>query len=576
MQPPVLQQEPQRSAWQAGLQQFEPLLPAEQLLLRASVSGAIAKIGLRRPRQPTSDLRLRAEFISYLARSAPRHAVVSGKSLQIVGAYIVGRLDLANAKIRRGMWFYRCFFVSAPRLDGAHVVGSLTFADCSMPSLQAHGCRIEEDFALNAGSTIEGDVILKNAHIGRDLDCERLRILGAARDPSRFVLDGASIAGHALLGNGFEAVGEVRFAAARIGGDLRLSKARITADIDPNGVRGVALNLDHLRTGGSVLLNDGFSAGGQVRLQQVRIKGDLDCTGAAFDVIGDASWGENGATVLLDRARISGSLILRQLQGPLQGASLVDAQVGTLIDDVTAWGQHHVLDGFRYGRFAADAPTDAPMRVEWLSRQSALHVGDDFRPDPWRRLIKVLLRMGRDPSARDVAIARERYMRRAGKVGLDAPAALRWLVRLAHDLFGLFAAYGHRPMRLLAWTIMLWVLCGTVYWQAAQQGALAPSAELALADPRLDKCRTECKELPAAMPAFQPFIYSLDVLLPMIDLQQRRQWSPVRDAYAREVENSIGTPVLRVLMWFEALCGWAAGLTLLIAATGLTNRDRRN
>jgi hypothetical protein len=295
---------PQRTPLQIGLDRFEPLLPAEQLLLRASLNGAIAKIGLRRPRQPVPELRIRAEFIGFLARSGTRDGVVSGKSLQIVGAYIVGRLDLASAKIRRGMWFYRCLFVSTPRLDGAHVVGGLSFSDCSMPSLQAHGCRIDEDFALNAGSTIEGDVILKDASIGRNLDCERLRILGAARDPSRFVLDGARVGGHALLGNGFEAVGEVRLKGARIVGDLRLSKARITADIDPNGVRGVALDLDHLRTRGSVMLDDGFSAGGQVRLQEARIEGDLDCSGAAFDVIGDASWGENAATVLLDRARV--------------------------------------------------------------------------------------------------------------------------------------------------------------------------------------------------------------------------------------------------------------------------------
>lgn len=557
-----------------SLRDFEPLLLAESIVLRAATRGDIAKVGYRRPRTRTPDVRIRAEFLSFLARGGDDAARVVGRRLQIVGACIVGRIDLADATVPMSLWLYRCLLSTAPRLGGAHVRGSLTFADCSVPGLQAEACRIDGHLALSAGCSVEGELLLTRARLGRDLNCERMRMHASGPLEYKLVADGARIGGDVILSGGFEAAGEVRFVGARIGGDLRATDARMMAVIDASDARGVALNLDRSRVGGSVRLNAGFAAAGQVRLQQARIEGNLDCTGAAFDVVGDASWGDNHAALLLDRARVGGSLILRQLQVPLQGASLVDARVGALIDDASTWGQHHVLDGFAYSRFAADAPTDAPMRLEWLARQDATHLGGNFRPDPWRRLIKVLRRMGRGPSARDVAIEREHQLRRAGLIGQGAPPAARWLVRLAHDLFGLIAGYGHRPLRLIALTGVLWLACGGLYWAAADQGALAPSALVALADPQLAKCRPHCAQLPSTLPEFQPFVYSLDVLVPLIDLQQRGHWAPARNAFAPAVEDVIGTPLLRAVTWFEALFGWIASLTLLAAATGLTDRDR--
>jgi len=557
-----------------SLRDFEPLLPAEAIVLRAAESGDIAKLGYHRPRSRTPDGRIRAEFLGFLARGdGDAHA--AGRRLQIVGAHIVGRIDLADATVPMSLWLYRCLLSAAPRLGGAHVRGSVTFGDCALPGLQAEACRIDGHLALNAGCDIEGEVLLARANIGRDLNCERMRMHASGQVEHKLVADGARIRGDVVLGGGFEAAGEVRFVGAHVGGDLRATSARMMAVIDASDARGVALNLDRLRVGGSVRLDSGFSAAGQVRLQQARIDGDLDCTGAAFDVVGDASWGHNNAAVLLDRARVGGSLILRRLQVPLQGASLADARVGTLVDDESTWGQHHVLDGFAYTRFAADAPTDAPTRLKWLGRQDATFLGRDFRPDPWRRLIKVLRRMGHGASARDVAVERERQMRRAGLIGNGAPPMLRWLVRLAHDLFGLIAGYGHRPLRLLALACALWLACGGLYWAASGQGALAPNALFALADPELAKCRPRCARLPDTLPAFQPFVYSAEALVPLVDLQQRRYWAPARHAFAPAVEEVIGVPLLRAMGWFEGLFGWIASLTLLAAATGLTDRDRR-
>ena len=539
------------------LQDFEPLLLAELIVLRAAAEGSIAKVGYQRPRTATPDVRLRAEFLAFLAHGGGEGAPVAGGRLQVLGACIVGRLDLSHTRVPVSLWLYRCVFGAAPLLDGAHFTGSLSFPDSALPGLQADACRIDGELAFNSGCSLHGELRLSRAVIGRDLNCERMHQRMSTKFantlPCRLVADGAQIGGDVILSGGVDAVGELRFQSARIRGDLRASTARLVAEVDAQGVRGAALNLDRARIGGSVLLDAGFSAAGQVRLQRVRIGGDLDATGADFDVVGDAGWGDSAA-VLLDRAQIGGALILRDLLRPLEGASLVDAHAGMLLDDAQTWGTHHALDGFTYTRFGPGTPTDATMRLGWLATQRSGSPGDDFRPEPWRRVIKVLRRMGRDRSAGDVAIGRERHLRRSGLIGLSAPRAMRWLPRLGHAVFGAFTGYGQRPLRLLATMAVLWLACAGVYWAAGENGLLTPIE-------RATPTRT----------ALRPLAYSLDVMLPLIDLRQQRRWAPaLRD-------NQLASPAgaVLVLSWFEALCGWLATVTLLGMATGLTDRDRR-
>lgn len=560
-----------------SLHDFEPLLRAEAIVLSAAARGDIAKIGYRRPRAPTPEVRLRAEFLAFLARGGSAAAPVAGRSLQIMGASVIGRLDLAGATLPMSLWLYRCSFGAAPQLDGARVLGSLSFSDSALPGLQAEGCRIDGELALGAGCSIDGEIRLARSSVGGDLNCERLQFPGGSQPTRtlrrRLVGDGMRVGGDVNLQGGVETVGELRFVGAQIDGDLRASAAHLSADINAAGTRGVALNLDRVCIGGDLRLDAGFSAAGTVRMQQARIDGDLDCSGAAFDTIGDASWGECGSGLRLDRAQIGGALILRGLREPLQGASLLDASVGTLTDDAASWGQDHVLDGFAYTRFGAGAPTDAPTRIHWLTRQAAAHADLDFRPDPWRRALGALRRMGHDASASALVIGRERHLRRIGRIGLGAPPALRWLAHLVHAAWGGFAGYGHRPWRLLGAGALVWLLCGGAYWAAADRGGFAPAA-WAATDARLAACRVDCARLPAGVPAFQPWLYSLDALLPLADLRQQRHWAPARLAIVPQVEPWLGVPALQLLIWFEAACGWALALTWLAGRFGLGDRDR--
>jgi hypothetical protein len=544
------------------LSAFQPLRPAEQLVVRAFVDDDIARVGLRRPLVPSLDIAVRGALIAHLARSGGAGEGLSHR-VQIVGAWIEGHVNLRDASIAESLWFFRCVFDASPRFDGARIAGSLSFPGCLLPGLRADDCTIAGDLALNAGCIVRLDVRLARTTVGRNLNLGRAQLRSGDRVdmqvPRRLIADDARIAGDALLTDGFEADGDVRLVGLRVVGDLRASSARLSGHVNGDGQRGDALNLDLAHVAGSVVLDRGFSAAGSVRLRRARIDGDLDCTQAAFDAFNDMGW-RGAVAFAIDRARIGGSLVLARLKQPLSRATLAGASVGTLHDDDTSWGESLVLDGFAYRQLAAPAPASSGFRIEWLQRQEPAHMGRDFRAQPWHQLIRVFQRMGLPAAARDVAVAREVQLRRVGRVGAGAPQRLRWLPRLAHRMFGLLAGYGHRPWRPLAAMVLVWLGCAAVYTVAAERGAIAPTSTW----------QANERALPLSYPAFNPLAYSLEHLVPFVDLQQRRLWSVTGE---RAAPAGWGTAALFV-SWHEAVLGWAGWLLMALCLISALNRRR--
>jgi hypothetical protein len=261
--------------------------------------------------------------------------------------------------------------------------------------------------------------------------------------------------------------------------------------------------------------------------------------------LGDAAHNHD-ATLILDRARIDGSLVLCSLQTPLLGASFVRARVGTLVDDDTTWGERLALDGFAYSRLGDDAPLDTVFRVDWLERQHPSHLESHFRMQPWRRLIHVLRRMGHDRRATSIALRREHRLRAIGWIGSWAPPMLRWLPQAGHRLLGLLAGYGYRPGRLVGWLAAAWLLCGGAYWMAAQRASMPDHS-------------------PIADGVFSPLIYSLDRLLPWVALGAPHQW-PAGSAWAQ---------AMHWLARIQSGFGWMVVLLLLASLAGWMDRDRR-
>ena len=181
----------------------------------------------------------------------------------------------------------------------------------------------------------------------------------------------------------------------------------------------MALFCDGAKVTGSVLLSEGFEAEGVVRFAGAEIGGDLACTGGRFKTakaapLADKTEPARAAVALsLSSAKIGGTLWLGPASPPnhqhvtlegsldLQGAhaqELIDSrelwQVKEVVTDQGALPCYLHLDGFTYDRFAGVAKTDWLTRKAWLERQRPSHLAEEFRPQPFEQLVKVLRGMG--------------------------------------------------------------------------------------------------------------------------------------------------------------------------------------
>ena len=348
--------------------------------------------------------------------------------------------------------------------------------------------------------------------------------------------------------------------------DLNIREAKLSVlTLAGSNVEG-GINGFGVRVTGSVSLHQDFWSGGPVLLVGAHIGGYLSCTGSIFEP-------SEGDALCVAQALIGGTILLGSGFNARGQMDFSGAKVGGLMDPEVYWPKvgNIVIDGMTIGRFVGDAPTNGAARIRWLERQDKSHLEKDFRPQPWEETIRVLREMGHDEDARVVAIAKQAQLRLAGKV--TAP----WL----HAVWGGLAGYGYRPLRLVGFMIAVLVFCSAVFWAAETQGVFAPTSPVLHTDTVIaSACRvgpdagdaawTRCTQMPDAYTTFQPFWYSLDLILPVVELQQDQDWAP---AVTVNGQNFGLGMVTRWVMWFEILFGWVASLMLIAILTNLVKKD---
>ncbi|MFN3304657.1 MAG: hypothetical protein ACK44A_13175 [Roseateles sp.] len=218
----------------------------------------------------------------------------------------------------------------------------------------------------------------------------------------------------------------------------------------------------------------------------------------------------------------------------------------------------------------------------------------------------MLREMGHAEDARQIAIAFEEQMRVADRIGQSPPdtwvpvaRGKRLIARAAHWLFGLLSGYGYRPMRLMAWMFGVWLAFAGLFWCLAlpPHNAIGPSDPLVFQNPQYAHCVPGsaaaaaaaasgvqhagnwylCDPLPADYSTFSPLAYSLDIILPLVNLGQEKFWGPrvaTPKAGVLDEWTEVGAAhVVRWLVWFETLFGWVAGLLLVSIVSGLARRS---
>jgi len=429
------------------------------------------------------------------------------RALRLAGARIAGRLDLEAAHLVCPVLLLGCWFDEPVALIEA-TVPALRLPGCHLPALDAEQLTTRGNVDLGRGFHARGEVNLGGAHIGGSLSLDGATLSnpgGRALYADRLTVDQAM-----LCQEGFSVHGAVHLEGAHVGGSLRLKGAILS---NPGGYALYARRL----TVGHNMACQGFSVHGEVDLEGARIGGGLVLDRATLT-------GPDRVALILVGLRAR-TLFLRELAQPPDKVVLVGAQVGTLLDDPASWPRTIDLSAFTYDSLFERFPVSARQRLDWLGRNPR-----GYSPQPYEQLASVYRRAGRDQDARTVAIAKQRARRRT------LPLPIRVWSLLLDALIG----YGYRTWQAGLWLLGFW-LAGWMVFAGAYPGSLTPAKP---GEPQ---------------PAFQPLVYSLDSLLPVVNLHQEDSWLPRGGA--------------QWWAWSSILVGWVLTAAVAAAFTGVLKRD---
>jgi hypothetical protein len=496
-------------------------------------------------------------------------------ALTVTDAEVRGNIHLSNGFEAQG----RVTF-NRTRVEGNFSCDRGVFASPAGDALTAERATVGGVLQMRSGFRAEGRVRLSGARIGGGLDCSNGNFASVEGGDS-LQASGIQVEGDVTLRGDFRSVGRILFDAARIEGTLDCDGASL---VNPSGQ---ALRASNLTVGGHVRFDDEstddhFTAEGDVCLSGARIQGSVICVGGSFSgadaldladsEIGGSLWLTEGATVTgtlrLVRCRIQGDLSFwrSSLKGTLAARGMqlagnfiwarsahrptrVDlrrAQVGQIDDDESSWPPMGglLIDGFTYDRLSSRAPGSPAERLEWIRRQPG------FLPEPYQQLVHVYRRNGQLAEATIVAMAQQDDLRRRGD--LTRPArAWNWFI-------GRSIGHGYRPARA-AWALFaLYLVTLLAVWLGARSDAFIQTGNTA---PETSVTSSHCGP---AYPCLAPVAYSLESIVPILNLHQRDNWQP-RSTTATD-------RLLRDWLYLSTVLGYA-GTTLL--AAGLSGLARK-
>lgn len=473
--------------------------------------------------------------------------------VRLVGAVIGGQLRCTGgrfenpggdalsadaATVKGAIFFGQGFQASGcVRLIGADIGGDLDcmagrFENAGEIALIADGVTVKGTVVLRDGFHATGEVRLRGAEVGGQLGCSGGRFENPGGDA--LSADQITVARNVFLGEKFHATGGVHLAGADISGQLVCAGARFE---NPGGA---ALNAEGMTVRGSVFLTAGFHATGRVSLLAAQIGGRLSCAGGRFENPGGAALAATGLRVdlevILAEAKFAGWVVFQS------------ARVGALYDDPESWPEPGglFLDGFEYGRFLGHGtPVSARERLDWLRRQPT----EPLATQPYEQLAGVLRGMGREEDAVEVMIGKQVDRIRYGRLSFPA--------RLWRSILGVTVGHGYKSWRAIVLILALFVSGTAIFAWAHGTGIMVPSSTDVLLHPAYQRAGV----VPREYPAFAPWAYSADVLLPIVDLHQETYWLP-------DAQRPFGW-LVRSYLWFHIAAGWALSSIFVVAVTGL-------
>jgi hypothetical protein len=201
----------------------------------------------------------------------------------------------------------------------------------------------------------------------------------------------------------------------------------------------------------------------------------------------------------------------------------------------------------------------------------------------------VFREMGHMEDARAVLIVKERRQRRARRARAKNPL-WRAILTLQDGILAITVAYGRQPLLALAWMFLFWAIGCGVFWNAERFSALKPNSSVVLRSPEWTLCGVDTSEQrfllasqstvngraaagqtqmacfidqfeASSYPRFNPAMYSLDTLLPVLEMGQKEYWRPDPDVP--------GGGFTIFYFYFQSIVGWALSLLAVAGFSGL-------
>lgn len=476
-----------------------------------------------RPTEKTETNEIRAEFLRWLILFSKIE--VDPKGIQAFGAWISGDLNLKNSQCEKVLSFLNCTFEKTLYLRRAVTRSIYLDGSLCQNGIEADGLICHGFLHLRKGFNLNGEAFFVGAIIEGNFDCEESTFKAFDNEQKTLICDGINVYGDVLLKNS-NIEGEARFLVATIGHNFI-------------------------------------------------------CVGVTFSVLNE---GDNALSI--DGIKVCGNMFLRENCKILSGyIDFTNAIVGSLGDDKQFWEQETLqqayLDGFKYGHIHGD--TSASFRLENMLAKMT-----EFKPQPYKQLAKVLRDMGHDRDADEVMIVlRDKQLEKSNESSV---------YKFLRKFYKWTSGYGYRPMRTLKIMFWVWLGCGFFYWGAANVAIFAPTNPLIFQKKdyncTIDTTGTSWGALlkdynasnnwyeasPAEYTTFQPFWYSLDIILPVVDLKMENDWGIVIPSpegnWTDMIPFTTTNHFIRFLTWVESLAGWGLSLMLVAILSGLAKNEK--
>ncbi|MEV5963143.1 hypothetical protein AB0L70_15350 [Kribbella sp. NPDC051952] len=552
----------------------DPLIEGRLELGRASINGRllIQRATLKAPAAGVGRHHYNAKDPAQRLAIVAQGATIAGELIIDEHTTVEGGTTLAGATI-----------------DGGIVLDGTTIHNGYDVALDLTHARIGAMLSAT-NADIEGTVDLDGAEIAGPLD---LRTAQLSKPVARYCLTAVRAVVHgdvllrdAKIGGTYPAAtpgesGGLGFRGAELRGMLDAEGARVTS---PGYA---ALNLHHTQITGNLRLCNGFHAVGSVLLNRATIEGRLRCDDGRFE------WRSREASdprpgELRERAAAFECISANIRGGVGLGWTIVEGVVD-FTDTHTSFladrpeqdwpARRSYLTGFSYERYSAISLQDAgewnwKARARWLRNCDPAPTGspgtaEPGDPGPWEQAARTLKSHG-DPSGSQKLLMEYLRTKRNRRAGRFRYRAVRVLDRIFNDWF---RGYGYQPLRALIPLAVLVIAIAAPLLPATSNQAMrtadpsgvvyTPQGPLALVeaghnppDP-CGKGKVRC---------FNPWLYAIDTVIPVVDLNQRSTWSPTTDTTTGQF--------LQAATNTATLLGWALSSLLVLGLAQSTTRPQ--